>query len=385
MLSEITKIKPKLEIPTFIPQDMSSCERLVWSPTHGTRPARPDEVFRLLESTPARSPPRYQEMPTSDAPKENMGNSSEKLTVLPTGLSLDNCAPLSPTSRALGNQSPFGPIGSSCAPRRKRASVTDAIVGYPLEVPLQASVPAITEPQRQSDCHRSIKMPSGVNSPEYIFKKTRGMPSVRPFSPSPNLAKFQGRRDSGQWRYGRNSKYHQDASISSPSTSFFSNSDSGSSPSGPLCQITDLGHMLIPAQGFMMPIDYWDLLYRLEADLCERFRMVNEPITPFYQLYIAQLQQARMVAISTKLPHRERMDDKAWLQVLRRETQSIWAHGPGQIGDNPMIMARKRDYESVVNKEISKVWLEGYWRFPWFADLTILLWLCRKHLKARIG
>ena len=361
MLSATTKIKPKLEIHTFIPQDMSSCERLVWSPTQGTRPARPDEVFQILASSPARSPPRYQEMPTSNALKENMGNSSEKLTVLPTGFSLHNSAPLSPTSRALGNQSPFGPIGPGSAPPKKRASVTDAVVGSPPGVPLQASVHALTEPQRQSDCHRSIKVPSGVNSPEYIFKRIRGVPGVEPFSASPTFAKFQGRHDSGQWRYGKHSKYHQPpmhAPIYSPTNSFISNSDSGSSPPGPLYQATDLGHLLIPAQGFMMPIDYWDLLYRLEADLCERFRTANEPITPFYQLYIAQLQQARMMAISTKLPHRGRMDDKVWLQALRREIQSIWPPGNGQIGDNPMIMARKRDYESVVNEEIGKVWLE---------------------------
>lgn len=375
MLSVTTKIKPKLEIRTFIPQDTSSCERLVWSPTQGTRPARPDEVSQILASSPARSPPRHQEMPKSDGPKKHVANPSEKLANLHTGVSLHNSAQLSPTSKALGNQSPFGPIGPGSTPRNNQAPVTDAVVENPTLIPLQDSVHAINEEQKQSDCHSPINVPSGVSSPVYTVKKTRGGPGFNPFPALYNLAKFQSRHDSGQWRYGGYSKYHQPSLNSqcyTPITNanyFMWNSDIGvSSPaqhpaqpqaSGSLHQATDSGHLLIPAQGLMKPIDYWDLLYRLEADLCERLRTANEPITPFYQLYIAQLQQARMMAVSTKLPQRGRMDNKMWLQALEREIQSIWTHRPGQIGDNAMIMARKRDYESVVNEEIGKVWLEG--------------------------
>ena len=374
MLSAITKIKPKLEIRTFIPQDTSSCKQLVWSPTQGTRPARPDEVIQILASSPARSPPRRQEMPKSDAPKEKMGNSSDKLTDLHTGVSLHNCAPFSPTSRALGNQSLFGPIGPGSAPRNKRAPVTDAVVSYPPAVPLQDSVHAIIEQQKQSDCHHFINVPSGVNNLKYMFKRTCGVPIVRPFPESPAFAKYRGRHDSGQWRYGKHSKYHQPPPHSpsyAPKTDsnyVVWNSNIGgqslaqhlAQPQAPGClhQAADAGSLLIPAQGLMKPIDYWDLLYRLEADLCERLRTANEPITPFYQLYIAQLQQARMMAVSTKLPQRGQMDNKMWLQALEKEIQSIWTHRPGQVGDSPMIMARKRDYESVLNEEIGKVRLE---------------------------
>lgn len=372
MLSAITKTKPNLEICTFIPQSMSSCEQLVWSPTQGTRPRRPDEVFQILASSPARSPPAHQVIPKSDARMENVESLSGKLTDLHTGVSLRNSAPLSPTSRALGNQSPFGPIGPSSASRNKRAPMTDAVVGYPTPVTLQDSVHAINGQQKQSDCHRPMNVPSGVKSPEYTVKRARGVLGVEPFSASSNLAKIQGRHDSGQWRYGRHSKCYQpllhsqcytpmaDSNylVSNPDIGGLSPAQHPAQPQGLLHQATDSGHLLIPAQGLMKPIDYWDLLYRLEADLCERLRRANEPMTPFYEIYIAQLHQARMMATSTKLPHRGRMDNKMWLEALEREMQSIWTHGPGQIADNPMIMARKRDYESVVNKEIGKVWLE---------------------------
>ena len=314
-------------------------------------------------------------MPESDAPKKNMANSAQKLTDLHTGVSLHNSAPLSPASKSLGNQSPFGPIGPGSAPRNMQAPVTDAVIDYPTLIPLQDSVHAINGEQKQSDCHRPVNVPSGVSSPVYAVQKTRGGPGYNPFPALHNLVKFQGRHDSGQWRYGRYSKYHQpplNSQYNTPMTDgnyFIWNSDIGAlSPaqhpaqpqaSGSLHQATEPGHLLIPAQGLMKPIDYWDLLYRLEADLCERLRMANEPITPFCQLYTAQLQQARMMAVSTKLPQRGRMDNKMWLQALKREIQSIWTHRPGQIGDNAMIMARKRDYESVVNEEIGKVWLEG--------------------------
>ena len=354
---------------------MRSGEQLVWSPTQGTRPRRPDEVFQILASSPARSAPRHQGLPKSDGPKETLGDLAGKLTDLHTGVSLDKSAPLCPTSRALGNQSPFGPIGPGSTSRNKRAPGMDAMVRYPTPVPLQDLAHAINRQKKQSDCHRPINVPSGANSPIYTIKKSCSVSGVETFSASPILAKFQGRHDSGQWRYGRYSKYFQpplDSQCYAPmadSNYSVSNSDVGGlSPDqhpaqpqapGSLYKATDPGHLLIPAQGLMKPIDYWDLLYRLEADLCERLQRAKEPMTPFYQIYIAQLQQARMMAISTKLPHRGRMDKKMWLQALEREIQSIWTRRPGQIGDNPMVMARKHDYENAVNEEIGKVWLEG--------------------------
>lgn len=314
-------------------------------------------------------------MPKGDAPKKDMGHSSEKLTDLLAGVSLHDSAPLSRTSRALGNKSPFGPIGPGSSRRNKRAPVTDAVIGYPTAVPLRDSVHAIDREQKKIDCHRPISMTSGVNSPQKTVKRSRGVPGIQSISATPNLAEFRPRYDSGQWRYGRHSKYYQPPphfQCYTPLTdtdNFIWNSDIGglnpaqhpAQPQAPgsLHQATNPGHLLIPAQGLMKPIDYWDLLYRLEADLGERLRTANEPITPFYQLYIAQLQQARMMAVSTKLPQRESMDNKTWLQALEREIRSIWSYRPGQVGDSPMIMARKRDYETVVNEEIGKVWLEG--------------------------
>ena len=380
MLSGTTKAKPNLQIRTFIPQNASNSEQLVWSPTQGTRPRRQDEVYQILATSPASSTPGHQEMPRSDAPKENMEDLSRKLTDLHPSLSLHNSTSLSPTSRALGNQSSFGPIGPGSVSRNKHAPTTDAELGNPTPVTLQDSVPNIHGQQKQGGCHRPISVSSGMNSPKHTVNRTRGVPGVDPFSAAPNFAKFQGRHHSGQVQYGRHSKYfqpplhHQSDAPMSDSQYLVPTSDIGGllpdqSPAQPLAwgslyQATGPEHLIIPAQGMMKPIDYWDMLYQMEVDLCERLWKANEPMNQFYQTYIAQLEQARTMAIRTKLPHRGRMSKKMWFLALEREMQCIWTQRPGQIGDNPMIMARKRDYERVVRDELDKAWLEGQWRFP---------------------
>ena len=335
MLSEITKVKAKLEIRTFIPQNASSSEQFVWSPTQGTRPRRPDEVYQVQATSPARSSLGHREMPSSDAPKEIMKDLSGKLTDPHTGVSLHNSAPLSPTSRALGNQSPFGPIGPGSASLNKHAPTTDAVLGYPTPVPLQDSVHEINGQQKEGGCHHPINVSSGMNSPEYTVNTSRGVFGSGPFSPAPNLARFPGRHHSGQGRYGRHCKYFQpplDPQFHTPMTDseyFVSNSDIGELPPaqlpaqplapGSLYQATGSEYLVIPAQGLMKPIEYWDMLYQLEVDLRERLRKANEPMSQIHWNYIAQVEQARMMAIRTKLPHRGRMSKKMWLLALERD------------------------------------------------------------------
>ena len=375
MLSEPTKIKRKLEIRTFVPQNASSSEQLVWSPTQGTRSRRADEVYQILATSPAGSTPGHQGMPRSDAPKESIENLSGRLTDFHPGMSLHNSVPLSPPLRAPGSRSPFGPIGPGSVSRNKHAPTTDAVLAYPTPVPLQDPVHKIYGQQKQGGCPRPIDISSGVNSPEYTINRIRGVPGVWPFSAPPHLARFQGRHDSGQGRYGRDSKYFQPPqhpqfyTPTTDSKAFVPNPGIGGlphahSPARPLApasldQVTGPELLVNPAQGLMKPIDYWNMLYQLEVDLCERLQMANEPMSQSYQDYIAQLEQARMMAIRTKLPHRGRMSNNMWLLALEREIQSIWTQRPGQIADNPMIMARKRDYEKLVNEEMDKARLEG--------------------------
>ena len=314
-------------------------------------------------------------MPRSDAPKEIVEDLSGKFTDLHTGVSLNNSAPLSPTSRALGSQSTFGPIGPSSASRNTHVSTMDAVLGYPTPVPLQDSVHKINGQQKQGGCHFPINFSTGMNCPEYTLNSSRGVPGVEPFSAAPNFAKFQGRHHSGRGRYGRHSKHFQPPlhpQFDTPITAskyFASNTDIVELPTaqppaqplapGSLYQPTGSEQLVIPAQGLIKPIDYWDMLYQLEVDLCERLPKANDPMTQFYQNHIAQLEQARLMAIRTKLPHRGRKSKRMWLLALEREMQSIWTQRPGDIEDSPMIMARKRDYERIIHEEMDKAWLEG--------------------------
>ena len=314
-------------------------------------------------------------MPRSDAPKEIMEDLSGKLSDFHTGVPFHNSDPLSPTTRAPNNQSPFGPIGPGSASRNKHAPTTDAVLGHPTLVPLQDSVHGTDGQPKQGGGHRPISVSSGMDSPEYTFNGTRGVPGVESLSAAPKFARLQGRQHSGQGRYGRHSKYFQPPPhplYYTPlidSDYFGSNPEIGElppaqPPTQPLAQeslyqATGTADFVIPAQGLMKPIDYWDMLYRSEVHLRESLREANEPMAQSYWYYIAQLEQARMMAIRTKLPHRGRMSKKMWLLALDREMQSIWTQRPGQIEDNPMITARKRDYERVINEEMEKAWLEG--------------------------
>ena len=327
----------------------------------------------MLATSPAPSILRHQEMPSSDAPKEIKKDLSGERKGFHTGVPFHNSAPLSPISRAPDNQSPFGPIGQGSASRNKHASPTDAVLGHPAPVTLQDSVHRPDGQQRQSGGHQ-ISVSSGMNSPEYTGNSTRSVPGLESFSAAPNLVRLQGRQYSSQGRYGRRSKYFQPPLhplYHTPLTEshyLASNSDIGDispaqPPAQPLAQetpyqATSSAQLLIPAQGLMRPIEYWDMLYQLEVHLRESLQEANEPMTQSHWYYIAQLERARMMAIRTKLPHRGRMSKKMWLLALEREMQSIWTQRPGQIEDDPMIMARKRDYEKIVNEEREKARLE---------------------------
>ena len=210
-----------------------------------------------------------------------------------------------------------------------------------------------------------------MDSLEYTVNDTRGVPGMETLSAAPNFTRLQGRQHSGQGRYGRHSKYFQPPphplyyTPLTESDYFVSNPEIGDLPpaqpptqplaQGSFYQVTDTADLVIPAQGLMKPIDYWDMLYQSEVHLRESLRQANEPMTQSCWYYIAQLEQARLMAIRTKLPHRGRMSKKMWLLTLEREMQSIWTQRPGQIEDSPMIMARKRDYERVVHEEMERV------------------------------
>ena len=314
-------------------------------------------------------------MPRSGAPKGIMEDLSGKLSDFHTGVPFHNPNPLSPTTRAPNNQSPFGPIRSGSVSRNKHAPTTDAVIGHPTPVPSQDSVHRTDGQQKEGGGHRPMSVSSDTNSPEYTVTGTRGVPGIDSFSTAPKLARLQGRQHPGQGRYGRHSKYFQPPlhplyyTPLTGSDYFASNPEIGElppaqPPTQPLAQeslyqATGTAHLVIPAQGLMKPIDYWDMLYQSEVHLRESLREANEPMTQSYWYYIAQLEQARMMAIRTKLPHRGRMSKKMWLLTLEREMQSIWTQRPGQIEDKPMITARKRDYERVINEEMEKAWLGG--------------------------
>lgn len=118
------------------------------------------------------------------------------------------------------------------------------------------------------------------------------------------------------------------------------------------------GSLIVPPPGSMHPVEYWDMLHQRELDIKHRLSNANIPITDIQSDYIARLGHARVSAIASKLPARGPRSAIAWLELLSKELEEVWLHHPGAMPLTPVIIARKKDYERAVQREIQLVEIE---------------------------
>ena len=59
-----------------------------------------------------------------------------------------------------------------------------------------------------------------------------------------------------------------------------------------------------------------------------------------------------MTAVATNLPARGNLHKKKWLSVLQKEMNGIWKAQTGMMPLSPIVVARKQDYEKVIEEEI---------------------------------
>ena len=281
----------------------------------------------------------------------------------------------------LSIQSPYRsfPLGSTS--RRRIASPRNDIANYSQALPFQFSVKNGPEHQRPN---RSFSVTTGSSAidPRYPLNRAGGLPGIMPLSALPNMPRTQVGHFSGQGRYGKGLGQIQPSqgpyvfhantnpSNSAPYPKIWGLHHLANAPRqemgldngmrfGRFGQVAGSERLLIPPQGLLNPIDYWDVLYQMELDLCRRLLTANEPMTETHRSHIKQLEQARMAAIRIKLPRRGRKGKKEWLQELEVELHGIWTSNRGYGEDPPVIIARKQDYERVVVEEVEKAQMEG--------------------------
>jgi len=132
--------------------------------------------------------------------------------------------------------------------------------------------------------------------------------------------------------------YHSDPSIGTPDP----NSES----------------LVVPLPGSMPAIDYWNMLHQRETDIQTRLANANVPMTVLQQDYISRLGNARIAAVTSRLPLRGNKSSQLWLQILQKELNGIWEQRPGDQPQTAVVMDRKADYEKAVLREIEVALLE---------------------------
>ena len=113
--------------------------------------------------------------------------------------------------------------------------------------------------------------------------------------------------------------------------------------------------LVVPPPGSMAPLDYWNMLYQRETEICTRLHNANRPMTTQEHQYISLISEARINAAATQMPARGNLSKGKWIAELNRTLRSIWKTGPGGPGFHPVVVARKMDFEKAVEREIAVV------------------------------
>lgn len=452
--SEAKPLPKKLDlskIPTFVPQNAMGPEELVWSPTSGTRPRRPDEIYQQsteaeqsAKARPANPTQFGQEISPNVSSAYNLKNQylfhgSRDFSDTPTGGHRhSDSLRISPPPQFKRTQSPLNPSAAQVSrlkenskPRSRRRNNLD-------ETPFPDSIDRMMEmatlnndPSRRSsppahfdttaypvkDVSRA-NSPSQFKGPRYPSSQARGVYGAEPFSAPPSVPGYGNLHQTGQGMYGGPPSPFQNQlgpfqSGSDAASSF--HPFAGQVPYAPNPEIwapqprrgalpnqmadhiiqpapqrmtqarippsmmaqaqiprplmtkapNSNETLVVPPPGSLDPLEHWNLLYQRETEIRARLHNANRPMTDQERQYISLLAEARVNAVATQLPVRGGASKGKWLAELGRTQRSIWKTGPGGMGFPPVIVARKMDFETAVEREINLAsQQERHGRFP---------------------
>ena len=128
-----------------------------------------------------------------------------------------------------------------------------------------------------------------------------------------------------------------------------------------MAQVSNSENLIVPPQGYMVPLDYWNMLHQREIEIRTRLRNAHRPMSAQETQYIFLLGEARVNAVASQMPARCNMSKHNWLKELGRTARSIWKTGPGGTGFDPIVVARKEDFQKAIEREIERTSREkGY-------------------------
>ena len=247
--------------------------------------------------------------------------------------------------------------------------------------------------------------PAHFRGPRHPSNQVRGVYNADPFSAPPSVPHYGNMRQTGQGLYSGSSspfRGHLGPSQPAPDTSSFhpfdayapdphiwstnhsSQSRHGVSPNQmpnqifqpvphitaqaqiplSMAQVSNSENLILPPQGYMSPLDYWNMLHQREIEIRTRLQNANRPMTAQEIHYIFLLSEARVNAVATQMPARGNMSKHNWLKELGRTARSIWKTGPGGMGFDPIVVARKEDFQKAIEREIERTSREKGYRNP---------------------
>ena len=245
--------------------------------------------------------------------------------------------------------------------------------------------------------------PAHFRGPQHPSSQVRGVYNVDPFSAPPSVPRYGSMHQTGQGLFSGSSSPFQGQlrpSQPAPDTASFhpfhayapdpqiwsanhsSQSRHGGSPNQipnqiiqpvpymmtqappSMAQVSNSENLIVPPQGYMSPLDYWNMLHQREIEIRTRLRNANRPMTAQEIHYIFLLGEARINAVATQMPARGNMSKSNWLKELTRTARSIWKTGPGGMGFDPIVVARKEDFEKAIEREVERTTREKGYKNP---------------------
>ena len=366
---ELAKAKAEpVGFPDFVPQSAMGDQQLVWSPTSGTRPRRPDEKYTSPAASPATMSMRFGTEIARGSP------SPDKLTSSPpkrSASSVPSYPSTSPSKLGHASQAAETPFDSNQATslrlRGGRVPLGQSVSYGPGSAPLPARVDQLIE-----DAKKKPEFMATPWDPEFSAGSRRmsighalSIGNADSTSAPASITGFGDVALTGHGSYGEPTIPYQpyevedsflptddpnafapSPAIWSPHHSTFSTGDTNMPQVSPTLSSDET--LFIPPQGSMSPLDYWNMLYQRENDIISRLKKAHKPMTDHQHQYVAALGEARVQTAATQMPARGSMSKKKWLAELDRTLNSIWKLQPGQMPWSPLVVARKQDFEKAV-------------------------------------
>ena len=414
------------EIPTFVPQITRGAEELVWSPTSGTRPRRPEELYQQSTQDRPAIPMQFGQaispnvLSSYNLKNQYLFHGSRDFSDTPTkSHHHSDSIRMTPPPQFKSTQSPLNPSAAQSGRSKENPTPRHMRRNFLEGTPVRNSADRMTEMATLShdphtrhshsshfgttaypvDDSSRTSSPSQFQGLGFPSIQARGIYGAQPFSAPPSVPSYGNRNQSGQGMYGVSPTpfqgqlgHFESRPAATPSHPFAGQGLYAPNPEiwapnspqrawgvfpnqmpyqtsnqiiqpppqmiaqaqipPPTTQASNTDALHVPPPGSMDPLEYWNMLHQRETEIRTRLQHANRPMTPQEHQYITSLAEARVDAAATQIPARGGLSKGKWSAELNRTLRGIWKTGAGGTGFNPVVVARKVDFEKALEREI---------------------------------